>query len=193
MTKTTHSDMTSIIPTLKHSFFASLLAVLMLVPSTTAFSQDLKIGYVEPRFILERMPEMRAVQQRLQNFAERKRTELLEKEASLQQQIESYQERSSVMSQDARQKEEARLGELGTELQTAQALAEQELAQRRAELMSPLLQQVQAAIDAVAKEKKLDIVLNTTTSSGDVIILYVSDEIRQNNDITEAVLARLEL
>lgn len=191
--KQTLNSLHTLSSTLKRILAAAFVAAVMLAPTTSTFAQDLKIGYVEPRYILERMPEMRAVQQRLQNFTERKRNELIEKEASLQQQIESYQERSSVMSQDARQKEEERLGQLGTELQNAQAQAEQELAQRRAELMSPLLQQVQAAIDAVAKQKGLDIVLNTTTSTGDVIILYVSDEIRQNNDITEAVLARLEL
>lgn len=59
--------------------------------------------------------------------------------------------------------------------------------------MSPILQQIQDAIDAVAAEKGLDIVLNTTTSTGDVIILYVSDEVREQNDITEAVMARLEI
>jgi outer membrane protein len=59
--------------------------------------------------------------------------------------------------------------------------------------MSPLLQQVQQAIDAVAAEKGLDIVLNTTTSTGDVIILYVAESLRGDVDITDAVMARLEI
>ncbi len=174
-------------------FSVSVLFAGVLFTPTQAVSQDMKVGFVEPRIILERMPEMRAVQQRLQNFADRKRTELIEAETNFQQQLQSYQERASVMSQTARTTEEERLAEVSAELQQLQATAEQELAQRRAELMSPILQQIQDAIDAVAGEKRLDIVLNTTTSTGDVIILYVSEEVRQQNDITEAVMARLEI
>ena len=173
--------------------FIAGTAFLLSLHAGNAMAQDMKIGFVEPRIILERMPEMAAVQQRLQNFADRKRTELIEQEASLQQQLQSYQERVSVMSADARANEEERLGGLSNALQQAQAQAEQELAERRATLMSPLLQQVQEAIDAVAAEKGLDIVLNTTTSSGDVIILYVAESLRGEVDITDAVMARLEI
>lgn len=174
-----------------------LLTLALIAPSLStpadALAQASKIGFVEPRIILERMPEMRAVQQRLQNFADRKRAELLEKETDLQNQIQAYQDRASLMNEDARGKEEQRLGELSAEFQQLQAQAEQELAQRRAEFMSPLLQQIQDAIDAVAAEKGLDIVLNTTTSTGDVIILYATEEIRTKNDITDAVMAKLEI
>ena len=174
-------------------FTAFILTAGLFLAPAEAQAQDMKVGFVEPRIILDRMPEMRAVQQRLQNFADRKRTELIEAETSFQQQLQSYQERSSVMSESARATEEERLGQVSAELQQLQATAEQELAQRRAELMSPILQQIQDAIDAVAAEKGLDIVLNTTTSTGDVIILYVSDDVREQNDITEAVMARLEI
>jgi hypothetical protein len=52
-------------------FFGALVALFVANPiSSTA--QDLNVGFVEPRFILERMPEMAAVQQRLQNFVDRK-------------------------------------------------------------------------------------------------------------------------
>jgi len=71
--------------------FTSLIAItgLMTAPATVQ-AQDMKIGFVDPRAVLERMPEMRAVQQRLQNFAERKQTELAQKERELQTEIELY-------------------------------------------------------------------------------------------------------
>lgn len=190
----THSNSTRM--TSRTGLIARMFAVaviLFTLQPVSAHAQDMKIGFVEPRIILERMPEMAAVQQRLQNFADRKRTELLQQETSLQQQLQSYQERASVMSADARANEEERLGQLSNELQQSQALAEQELAERRASLMSPLLQQVQEAIDAVAAAKGIDIVLNTTTSTGDVIILYVAESLRAEVDITDDVMARLEI
>jgi len=137
------------------------------------------------------MPEMRAVQQRLQNFAERKQQELSQKEAELQTEIELYQQKVGVISENARQTEEQRLSEMDTEFRQLQQQASQELQQQRAELMSPLLNQIQQSINTVAANRGLDYVLNTTTSNGDVIILYVSEEIQNEFDITDAVMQDL--
>ncbi|MEX0894425.1 MAG: OmpH family outer membrane protein, partial [Balneolaceae bacterium] len=60
-----------------------------------------------------------------------------------------------------------------------------------AELMSPLLEQMQNSINTVADQQSLDYVLNTRTSAGDVIILYVKPEVRENNDITDAVMQQM--
>ena len=57
--------------------------------------------------------------------------------------------------------------------------------------MSPLLQQIQESINTVADRMGLDYVLNTTTSAGDVIILYVSPEVQAEYDITDAVMEEL--
>lgn len=169
--------------------FLSLLFSCLL--GVNDLSAQARVGFVEPRAILERMPEMRAVQQRLQNFAERKSNELAEMEGRLQQEIETYQQKIGVISEAARQQEEERLGQLDLELRQSQAQAQQELQQRRAELMAPLLEQIQNSIDAVAQERGLDYVLNTSTQMGDVIILYVKEEMREQYDITDAVMRHL--
>jgi len=156
-----------------------------------AHAQDMKIGYVEPRVVLERMPEMRAVEQRMQNFVERKREELTQKERTFQRELEQYQQKIGVISDAAREQEEERLGQLQFELQQSQNQVRQEIQQRQAELMSPLLQQVQGAIDEVARQKGIDYVLNTTTSTGDVIILYVREDLREEYDITDEVMRNL--
>lgn len=173
--------------------FIILLALTALFAVPNANAQDMTIGFVEPRAILERMPEMRAVQQRLQNFAERKQRELQNKERELQTEIETYQQRASVISDEARTTEEERLTELDTEFRQLQNEAQQELQQQRAELMAPLLEQIQEAIDAVAARKGLDFVLNTTTSTGDVIILYVDPEVQEEYDITDEVMTELDI
>lgn len=157
----------------------------------SAQAQDMKIGYVEPRAILERMPEMRAVEQRMQNFIERKRNELSTQEQSFQEELELYQQKVGVISDTARQQEEERLGQLQMELQQSQNQIRQEIQQRQSELMAPLLEQVQGAINEVASEMGIDYVLNTTTSTGDVVILYVREELREQYDITDAVMQNL--
>lgn len=177
----------------KQIVFLSLIVMtgFMAVPDVQA--QDMKIGFVDPRAVLERMPEMRAVQQRLQNFAERKQNELSEKERELQTEIELYQQKVGVISEDAQQNEEQRLSEMDSEFRQLQSEVEQEFQQQRAELMSPLLEQIQQSINTVASNRELDYVLNTTTSTGDVIILYVSEEVQEEYDITEAVMNDLDI
>jgi outer membrane protein len=171
--------------------FLFLVAISTLMAAPAVQAQDMKIGFVEPRAVLERMPEMRAVQQRLQNFAERKQNELVQKERELQTEVELYQQKVGVISEQARQTEEERLNAMDTEFRQMQQEAQQEMAQQRAELMSPLLEQIQEAIDTVAASKGLDYVLNTTTSAGDVIILYVSPQVREEYDITDEVMVEL--
>ncbi|TVQ02543.1 MAG: OmpH family outer membrane protein [Balneolaceae bacterium] len=173
--------------------FILLLAITALMAAPEAKAQDMKIGFVEPRAILERMPEMRAVQQRLQNFQERKLNELIEKERELQTEIELYQQKVGVISEQARQSEEERLTRLDQEFRQLQGQAQQELQEQRARLMAPLLDQIQQSINNVAARKGLDYVLNTTTSTGDVIILYVSPQVQAEYDITSDVMADLDI
>lgn len=171
----------------------ALLALTGLITAQPAQAQDMKIGFVDPRAVLERMPEMRAVQQRLQNFAERKQLELSEKERELQSEIELYQQRVGVISESAREREEQRLGEMDAQFRQLQTTAQRELEQRRMELMAPLLEQIQNSISNIAENRGLDYVLNMTTSTGDVIILYVSEEVQSEYDITDAVMRDLEI
>ncbi|MCW9707764.1 OmpH family outer membrane protein [Fodinibius salsisoli] len=181
---------------LKRLLSTSLLFLLFIGFAGTASAQvqqDLKIGYVDPQAILSKMPEMKAVQQRLQNFMEKKQQELATKREDYQTQVTEYQQKESVISESAKQKEEERLGQLGSELQQFQAQLQQEVQQKQQELVGPLLDQINTAISTVADNMDLTYVLNTTTSQGDVIILYASDEAQQKYDITDQVMTELDM
>ncbi len=153
--------------------------------------ENLEIGYVDPQSILNKMPEMKAVQQRLQNFIDRKREEFASKQQNFQQQVSEYQQKQSVISESAKQKEEERLGKLNAELQQFQSQIQQEIQQKQQELVSPLLDQIDNAVSTVAQDMGLTYVINTTTSQGDVIILYASDEAQQKYNITDQVMQEL--
>lgn len=166
-------------------------AAIETVQAQTNNSEELKIGYVNPQAVLAKMPEMKAIQQRLQNFAERKQNELLQQEQKFQQAVTEYEQKAGVISQEANQREQQRLVQMQQDLQTAQQEAEQALQQRREELLGPMFTQIGEAIDAVAAEMGLSYVLNTTTSNGDLIILYASEEFQSKYDITDAVMQKL--
>lgn len=158
---------------------------------SSSFAQDMKIGYVESGIILERMPEMRAVEQRLQNFADRKIEELSQLERELRQEIEAYQQRAGVISDQARQREEERLGRLDFEYRQSQNEAQREWEARRSELLAPLFEQIQFSINEVARQKGIDYVFSTSTRIGDPILLYINQDIRSEYNITDAVMRNL--
>ena len=154
-------------------------------------AQDIKVGYLDPQLVLERMPEMAAVQMRIKNFRDRKGAEIQQKEAAFIQAQNEFQQRSGVISEAARQEGQAALASQYQDLQSATATAQQEINQRTNELLGPLLTQLRQAIDAVAAREGLSYVLNTTTNSGDQIILYVSQEYASKYDITNEVMQQL--
>lgn len=171
----------------------SILTFILAITAVNVASaqEEMQIGYVNPQAVLAKMPEMKAVQQRIQNFAEQKQQELLEQEEAFQEELSTYQSKASVISEEANKREQERLGELQQKLITAQQEAEAALQQRREELLGPLFEQIGTAIDAVAKQMNLSYVLNTTTSTGDLIILYASEEYQSKYDITDAVMKEL--
>lgn len=167
------------------------LLVVLLAASTVNAQDELKIGYVNPQAILANMPEMKAVQQRLQNFTARKQQELIQRQQIFETEVAAYQQKIGVISAEAQAQEEARLGQMQNDLLAAQQTADLELQEKRNELVGPLLEQIGSAIDAVATRMELIYVLNTTTSTGDLVILYASDEYQAKYDITEQVMEEL--
>lgn len=174
--------------------FGSLFLLGLFMPVEKVQAQDeLRIGYVDPQTVMRSMPEMAAVERRLQNYVERQREEFAEKEADFRQQVEEYQQKMAVISDEAKRKEEERLAELNLELQEFQQSFQEEVQERQSSLIEPLLDKIQGAIEEVAQERNFTYVLNTMTNNGDFIILYASDEAQQNNDITDEVMERLDL
>jgi outer membrane protein len=158
---------------------------------TAKAQQETKIGYVNPQAVLAKMPEMRAIQQRLQNFSEKKEEELSQKQQEYQMALQEFEQKIGVISEEASQREQEKLIKLQEDFQVAQQQAQQQIQQRRQELLGPMFNQIGTAIDAVAEQMGLTYVLNTTTSNGDQIILYASQEFQERYDITDAVMQEL--
>lgn len=171
----------------KIAFLLTLLAFL----ATTQLPAQVKMGYVDPTYVLSKMPEMASVQVKLQNFQEKKAEELRASELSFRDEIQTYQQKEAVLTDDAKEKEQQRLANLERTLQQQQQQAQQEFGQKQQELIGPLLSAIQDAINQVAQEMELTYVLNTTTSNGDVIILYASKDAQSKYDITDRVLNKL--
>lgn len=168
------------------SVFIAISAV-----DTAKAQQETKIGYVNPQAVLAKMPEMRAIQQRLQNFSDKKREELTQKQQEYQTALQEFEQKIGVISEEASQREQDKLIKLQEDFQIAQQDIQRQIQQRQQELLGPMFNQISTAINAVAEQMGLTYVLNTTTSNGDQIILYASQEFQERYDITDAVMQEL--
>jgi outer membrane protein len=171
------------------AFGLMLLAMPFLVAGE-ASAQALKLGYTDHEIIIINMPEYQEVQKQLQTDYQGSQQELQTLYQDYQQQVERYQKQQSLMSEDKRTTREQELMQIQQSIQQQAQEKDQALASREAELMKPLLEKVQKAIDSVSQAKGLDLVLRTQVGQQPVL-LYVNPN--TVSDITLDVARELGL
>ncbi|WP_022835103.1 OmpH family outer membrane protein [Salisaeta longa] len=165
--------------------YAPWIAALFLMAGLYAPAQAQKIGYTNQEAILANMPEMEQVQQQLQEFAMQQRQELQQQQQTLQQQFQRYQRQQSLLSDSSRAQRRRELQQMQQNLQQQAQASDQAFQQRQRELMQPLLEELQTAIEEVAQSRSIDLVMRTQA------LLYVQPSSSNVVDITEPVAQKL--
>ena len=170
-------------------FSIAFVAILGLTSygNTTVQAQATKIGFTDHEIIIASMPRYGEIQTQLQQEFTAAQEALQSLAASFQQDVEEYQVQSRLLTEERRTAREAELAQRQQELQNAASKKDQDLAELEAQLMSPIFEQVQVAIDEVAVANDLDVVLRHRVGTQPVI-LYVSSEVI---DITIEVAKKL--
>lgn len=167
---------------------SGLLALFMFLLSTGAFAQ-LDIGIVNTNEVLSNLPERQQIQQQLNSFIQQKQQELQQASTEFQNAVAEYQQNQSDMTQQQREQREKELSQMEQNLNQRQQSIQQEVAQKRQELLGPIFNRIDQAIQAVAEANSLDYVLNETTGNGESIVAY-TDEATTN--ITQQVIDQVK-
>lgn len=169
-----------------------LLAVLFLGFVTAAQAQQLpalRIGYTDHEVLISNMPQTRTIQEELQAELESGQRILQSMQDDLAGKVDRYQKQQALLSEERRQERQQELIGLEEELRNKAAELEQGLVQRELDLMGPIYQQVDTAIQTIAAEKNLDLVLRTQAGPAQPILLYVNED--RITDITLEVAREL--
>lgn len=134
----------------------SLAAFLFASPA-----QGQKIGYANQEALLANMPGMSKVQKQLQREAQEQQQQLQKERKQLQQEMQQYQQQQSLLSDSARAERERELRQQQQQLQKSSQQRQQDLRERERELMQPLLEDLQNAIETVSSQQNLDVVLRS--------------------------------
>lgn len=173
---------------IKSAVFAFLLICLA---GSTAFSQDIKIGYTNIELVLAYMPEAKKIEKELGTFQQKLAEQLKVKQEYGEQKQREYLElkEANRLSPEDEERRIKELQGLDQEIKKMASDAEFELLAKRQELLGPVLKSLQSAIDDVAKTNGYTYVLNQTTSAGVSTILYGPDE----DDLTEKIMKKLNI
>ncbi len=167
----------------------TLLVLTVAFMSFGTQAQEVKIGYTNIELLLAYMPEAKQVEQQLEAYQKKLGEQLKVKQDYGQERLSEYMERKEAddLLPEEDEKFQEELKQLDAEITKFASDGEQKLLAKREELLAPVLEKLQKAIDDVAKENGYTYVLNQTNSSGVSTILYGPDE----NDLTELIMKKL--
>lgn len=168
------------------SFLTLLLSFFLF--TGISFSQ-LKIGYVDSKTIIDKLPDAQDAKQKLDAMISDWKKELTKMEADKKQKEDDFDKRKLIMTEQVRTELEGEIKKLGKQINDFREKkfgTNGELFQKQEELMKPVQNKVFNAIQDVAKEEDLDFVFDR---SGGVMLLYAKNQY----DITPQVMDKLKL
>lgn len=151
-------------------------------------AQSVKIGHVDSSVIMEIMPERTKIEQDFQTFQTELESQVQTMLMEYQNKVQDYQANQATMSNLIRQSKEKEIIDLETRINDFRSNADAALQSKYLELVSPLIEKVQTAIDQVGKEKGFTYIFDKSSQSGTLV--FIGDNAI---DITAEVKAKLGL
>lgn len=138
-------------------------------PAATAaaprpFPEGAKIAYIDLQYIASNSAEGKAATAKIQEFAKKKTAELEGKQKALEAARNKLLQGGTVLSEAARSQMEKDIDKMARELQFAQQEAQSEQQQLTQDLQNDFQTRLNPVIDAVAKEKGLQLVFSIADS-----------------------------
>jgi len=147
-------------------------------------AQNMKFGHIDLQALVQVMPERVTAETEFNNFQSELEDVLGEMQKDYQQKLTELEQLGEDASEIRRNAKTTELQELAQRIQNYQLTAQQQLQQKQAELLSPVFDKAEAAIEEVAKEQGLFYVFDV----GSKVVLYKSN---QSVDILPMVKQKL--
>ncbi|MFP4527385.1 MAG: OmpH family outer membrane protein [Candidatus Kapaibacterium sp.] len=149
--------------------------------------KSFKVGFVNVELIVTEMPEAQQADKILKDLGKKYQDSLLAMQSEFEQSLSSYEKQKSMMPPDQQAQEEEALQTLQMQiLQFRETKFGQqgEIAQLREQYLEPIREKVRKAIEKVASEEAMNVVLDKGSSA----VLYNEEKL----DITYRVLDRIK-
>ncbi|MGA7722390.1 MAG: OmpH family outer membrane protein [Ignavibacteriaceae bacterium] len=167
-----------------------ILSIILYVFICTGFSySQLKIGYIDSKTILSKLPDAQDARQKLDAIIKDWQTALKKLVDQKKEKQEDYDKRKLILTEQTRTELEDQIKNLDqqiTEYRDQKFGANGELFKQQEELMKPVQNKIFTAIQAVANDESLDFVFDRSNAA---VLLYAKDKY----DVTSLVMDKLKL
>jgi len=151
------------------------------VLSATSFAQ--RYAVIDSKYILEKVPEYKEAQQKLDQFSQMWQQEIDKKSADLDKMYKEYDAEQVMLSDDLKKKREDQLYNAEKELRDLQRKRfgfEGDLFKKRQELIKPIQDRVYNAIQKLAVAKLYDFILD---KSEGITVIFADPKLDKSDDV----------
>ena len=135
------------------------LAMVFILGASSASAQ--KLGRVDLAAIVPNMPEYTEAVTKLESLGKELSSQLEQMQVELNNKYADYEKNSSTYRDSVRQMKERELMDMQQRLSDMQQIAQQDIQKKEQELMSPVYDKANAAVDKVAKAGGYAVVFST--------------------------------
>jgi len=137
-----------------------------------ATAQELKFGHINIQKLVAELPEKKAADAQLQAEATKLQDQLKVMSEDLDKKYTSYLSQRDSLPDLIRATKEKEIQDLDTRIKQYNQMAQQTLAQKEQQLLQPIMQKVQNAINEVGQEQGLIYIFDISSQ----VVLYHSDK-----------------
>lgn len=159
---------------------ALLLTAALALNPVWAGAAELKIGVVNTRDLLAKSSEWKRVQDNIKKKLQDLGRPLERRREDIGRQVQEFQKQATVMKGDARKRKEEDIQRKIKELQKQAYEADQNLSKFEEREKAPILRKLQTAVETVAREEKLDLVLDANIVFLNNKSLDITEKVRRN-------------
>ena len=142
-----------------------------------------KLGYVDTQFILGKMPEYQTVQSEIDALSQKWQKELEEMHAEIEKMYDNYRAEEVLLTDDVKKLRQEDIFEAERKAKEYKKLKfgyDGELFKAQDEKLKPIQDKVFDAVEAVAKERKLDMIFDKSANAG---LLFTNAAFDRTDDV----------
>tara|TARA_B100000767_G_scaffold195469_1_gene182510 strand:+ start:1305 stop:1811 length:507 start_codon:yes stop_codon:yes gene_type:complete len=161
------------------------LLLLLVISSLTLNIQAQKFAYVDTDYILNKIPDFKQAQDKLDALSTDWQKEIENKYADVEKMYRAYQQEQVLLTTDMKEKREEAIINKETDAKNLQKKyfgPEGSLYIKRQELIKPIQDKIYDAIQQLSAENKYAIIFD---SSSDLIMLYKNDNYDKSDKILD--------
>ncbi len=140
---------------------------------TNVFAQK-KFGHIDAAALVEAMPEKKKAQTDMEAYAKGMQEQLKIMSAEFDKKYQEYVAQEKSMTELVKGTKAKELEDLQNRIKDFQTKAQEDIGKKEQELMAPIIDKAKKAIEAVAKEKTIEYVIDS--SAGLLLVKPESDD-----------------